>query len=213
MQRLMNRFLTCSFFLLLFFASCGTYRYPNASGIRESAPEELNNYYTDTTQAFVYRAKLHVFKKDINGSLMVKTFGRNEHRVALVSDFGQTLFDVSLSPDQHELHYAMHDLNKGMVVREIVNIFRTMTAQRHATSAVMFANQQHYYPVYLVDNCYYVLKERRVERIQQAKGSKEHLTIVYREWNEDDIPTKIAVEHKKFPLTIDLALDVDQSTL
>ncbi len=209
----MNRFLTFSFFLLFFFVSCGTYRYPNASGIRESAPKELNNYYLDTAQTYVYRAKLNAFKKDINGSLMVKTLGRNEHRIALVSDFGQTLFDVSISPNEHELHYAMHDLNKRMVVREIVHIFRTMTAQRYATSAVMFANQQHYYPVYVVDNCYYVLKERKVERIQQAKGAKEHLTIVYREWNAGNIPTKIAVEHKKFPLTIDLALDVDQSTL
>lgn len=209
----MNRFLTYSFFLLFFFVSCGTFRYPDASGIRGSEPEELNNYYIDTAQVFVYRAKLHAFKKDINGSLMVKTLGRNEHRIALVSDFGQTLFDVSIVPDEYELHYAMHDLNKRMVVREIVNIFRTMTEQRHATSAVMFANQQHYYPVYMVDNCYYVLKERKLERIQQAKGSKEHLTIVYHKWNEENIPTKIAVEHKKFPLTMDLALDLDQSTL
>lgn len=209
----MNRFLTYSFFLLLFFVSCGTYRYPNASGIRESEPKELNNYYIDTAQAFVYRAKLNAFKKDINGNLMVQTLARNEHRVALVSDFGQTLFDVSISPDEYELHYAMHDLNKRIVVREIVNIFRTMTEQRHATSAVMFANQQHYYPVYVVDNCYYVLKERKVERIQQAKGAKEHLTIVYREWNDEDIPTSIAIEHKKFPLTMNLTLDVDQSAL
>ncbi|RZF60136.1 hypothetical protein [Sphingobacterium corticibacterium] len=209
----MNRFLTCSFFLLLFLASCGTYRYPNASGIRESATQELNNYYIDTTQTFVYRAKLHAFKKEMNGSLMIKTLGRNEHRVALVSDFGQTLFDVSISPDGHELHYAMHDLNKRRVVREIVDIFRTMTTQRHATSAVMFANQQHYYPVYVVDNNYYVLKERKVERIQQAKGAKAYLAIVYQGWNAEDIPTSIAIEHKKYPITIDLALDVNQSIL
>ena len=209
----MNRFLTYSFFLLLFFASCGTYRYPNASGIRESTTQELNNYYIDTTQTFVYRAKLHAFKKDMNGSLMIKTLGRNEHRLALVSDFGQTLFDVSLFPDGYELHYAMHDLNKRRVVREIVHIFRTMTAQRHATSAVMFANQQHYYPVYVLDDCYYVIKERKVERIQQAKGAKEYLAIVYQGWNAEDIPTNIAIEHKKYPITIDLALDVNQSIL
>ncbi len=173
----------------------------------------MNNYYIETTTTFVYRAKLHAFKKEMNGSLMIKTLGRNEHRVALVSDFGQTLFDVSISPDGHELHYAMHDLNKRRVVREIVDIFRTMTTQRHATSAVMFANQQHYYPVYVVDNNYYVLKERKVERIQQAKGAKAYLAIVYQGWNAEDIPTSIAIEHKKYPITIDLALDVNQSIL
>src|SRR5690606_5286398 len=149
---------------------------------------------------------MNAFKKDINGSLIIKTLGRNEHRIALVSDFGQTLFDVHISPDGHQLHYAMHDLNKRRVVREIVDIFRTMTTQRHATSAVMFANQQHYYPVYVVDNNYYVLKERKVERIQQAKGAKAYLTIVYQGWNAEDIPTSIAIEHKKYPITIDLAL-------
>ncbi|PRD48905.1 hypothetical protein [Sphingobacterium haloxyli] len=208
----MSRFLTCNFFLLFFFVSCGTYQYPNASGIRGSAPKELNNYYIDTAQTLVYRAKLDAFKKHINGSLLVKTLGRNEHRVALVSDFGQTLFDVSVLPDGYELHYAMHDLNRRMIVKEVVNIFRTMTEQRYATSAVMFANQQHYYPVYVVDNCYYVIKERRVERIQQIKGAKEHLTILYSEWSEEDMPTSIVAEHKKFPLTIALTLDVDQST-
>src|SRR5690606_15168108 len=147
----MNRFLTYSFFLLLFFASCGAYRYPNASGIRESATQELNNYYIDTAQTFVYRAKLHVFKKDMNGNLIVKTLTRNEHRVALVSDFGQTLFDVSLSPDGYELHYAMHDLNKRRVVREIVDIFRSMTKQRHDPSAVMFSYQTNSSPVLIVE--------------------------------------------------------------
>lgn len=209
----MNQFLTCSFFLLILFASCGTYRYPEASGIRASAPQEVNAYYSDTARSFVYRAKLKAFETDVNGSLLIKTITPNEHRIALVSDFGQTLFDVSVSPDEHELHYAMHELNKGTVVREIANVFRTMTAQRHATSALMFVDQQHYYPVYLVDNCYYVLKERKVERITQVKRSKEHLLIRYREWNEDDVPVSIAVEHKKFPLTIDLTLDEEQSTI
>lgn len=209
----MNRFLTCSFFLLLFFASCGTYRYPNASGVRESQPQAVNSYYIDTAQSFVYRAKLQAFEKNVNGNLLIRAVAHNEHRIALVSDFGQTLFDVTVSPDGHVLHYAMHDLNKRTLVGEIANVFRTMTTQRYATSALMFAGEQDYYPVYMVDDCYYVLKERRVERITQVKRGKEYLFVYYQAWNDSNVPVRVAVEHKKYPLSLDLVLDEEQSTI
>lgn len=206
----MGRFFTCSFFLIFVFASCGTYQYPNASGIRASPPKEINSYYIDTAQSYAYQAKLQIFRSDIKGSLSIKTIARNKHRIALVSDSGQTLFDVSVLPEAHNLHYAAPGLNKRLVVREITNIFRTMTAQHHATSALMFADQQQYYPVYMVDNCYYVLKDRKVERITQVKGSKEYVSIHYRAWDENDVPVSISVEHNRFPLTMDLALDEEQ---
>lgn len=209
----MNRFLTFNFFLLFLFASCGTYRYPNASGLRESVTQELNSYYTDTAHILVYRTKLQAFDNDIQGSMTIKTLARNEHRVTLVSDFDQTLFDVHISPNGHKLHYATPSLGKRTLVKEMVNMLRTMTAQRFATSAVMFANQQHYYPVYVVDDCYYVVKGRKVARIQQAKGSKEHVEIIYQAWNTQDMPTSITMAHKKFPITIDLTLDAKQSSL
>lgn len=202
----MNRFLAYSFFLILFFASCGTYRYPNASGIRESQPKAVNSYYVDTAQSYRYQAKLTMSGKEILGSLLIETTAYNQHRVVLESDSGQTLFDVSISPEEDQLHYAAHALNKRAVEREVINIFRTMTTQRHATSALMFADRQQYYPVYIADDCYYVLKERRVERITQVRRSKEYLLIQYREWDQNDIPLHISVEHKKLPLTIDLVL-------
>ena len=208
----MNRFLTFSFILLLFFASCGTYRYPNASGIRESAAQELNSYYTDTTQQWVYRTKLQAFDQHMQGSITIKALGRNEHRITFVSDFDQVLFDVHLLPNGYELEGATPSLGKRAVAKEMVNIFRTLTAQRFATSAVMFAGQQQYYPVYVQDDCYYVVKERKVERIRQVKGTQEYLEIVYQTWNVKNVPTSIAIAHKKYPITIDLALDAKQSS-
>lgn len=209
----MNPFLTYSFFVLLLLASCGTYRYPNASGIREMAPEEVNSYYIDTARSFVYRAKLQAFRKDVNGSLLIKPLGREGCRVALISDFGQTLFDISIQPNGHELHYAMHDLNKRALVSEIASVFRIMTAQQHPISALMFADQAYYYPVYVADDCYYLMKGRKVERITQVKRAKEYVLIYYRDWNTAGVPTEVAVEHRKFPLAIDLVLDEEQSTL
>ena len=209
----MNRILVCSLLILCLFASCARYQYPNAAGIRQAEVKALNNYYIDTTQTFVYRARLHVGKQDIKGSLVVKTSTAQEHRVALLSDLGQTLFDMTLTADAYEVHYAMHDLNKGRIMREVADIFRTMTQQRHANTALMFADMQHYYPVYVHDNCYYVLKERRVESIIRVKGAHEYFTLQYSDWNTSELPTKICIEHHRFPLQVELELDVAQSLI
>lgn len=209
----MNRFLTLSFVLLVLFASCGSYRYPGASGIRESAAQELNSYYTDTTQQWVYRTTLQAFDQHMQGSVTIKALGRNEHRITFVNDFDEVLFDVHILPNGYELQGAAPSLGKRALAKEMVNIFRTMTAQRFATSAVMFANQRHYYPVYVVDDCYYLVKERKVEHILKAKGSKEQVEIRYQTWNAQDTPTSITIAHKKFPITLDFALDPKQSSL
>lgn len=209
----MNRFFACSFFLMFLVASCGTYRYPDASGIRETEPQELNNYYTDTAQVFVYRVKLDAFKKHINGRLIVKTLTHNAHHITWVDDTDQSLFDVYISPNEYELQEATGDFNKRVMKKEMINILRTMTEQRHATSALMFMDKTRYYPVYVQDNCYYTLKDRQVEHILQVKGSKEYLTIGYGEWNTHAVPTAITIEHKKFPITMDLVLDGEQSSL
>ena len=207
----MNRILICSLLVLGLFASCGTYQYPNAAGIRQAEVKALNNYYTDTTKTLLYHARLHVGKQDMKGNLVVKTLPNQEHRVALLSDLGQTLFDITLGAVNHQVHYVMHDLNKKRLIREVADVFRVMTQQRHADQALMFANQQYYYPVYRYDDCYYVLKERKVERILRVKGAKEYFTLQYSDWNTLDLPTKICVEHHRFPFQMELELAEVQS--
>lgn len=207
----MIRFLIFSLYSSFLLVSCAVYRYPEAVGMRESEMKELNTYYIDTTKAFVYRAKVNAFKQDVSGTLLVKALAADEHRIALVSDFGQTLFDLTISPDKDVVHFIMPDLDKKFIRKEIAGIFRTMTQRTFASSALMFSGKQHY-PVYVSNDSYYLLKQREVDRITKTKGTKERFTVIYNDVNSG-IPLGVTVEHQQLPITIHLFLDRNQSTL
>lgn len=211
MQRSMNRFLLSSLVFILFFASCGTYQYPNAVGIRDSHVQELNTYFIDTARSYVYRAEVEAFGKELNGNLLISTVSADVHRVALTSDFGQTLIDISLFPDRQVLHYAMKDLNRKVLINEIADMFRTLTEHRYAESALIFMDKQHY-PVYAINDAYYTLEERHVTNILRVTGKKERFAISFDNVKKD-VPTRVNIKHKKYPITMGFVLDAKQSTL
>lgn len=211
MHRSMTRFLIYSTFVILFLGSCRSYQYPNAVGIRESHQQELNSYYVDSTHTYVYRSQIQAFGKDVNGNLVIRTIAPDVHRVALLSDFGQTLLDVSVFPDRYVLHTAMADLNKKMLVKEVVHIFRALTERRYAQHALIFMDKQHY-PVYTVDDRFYSMEERHLARIAVAKSGKERFLISFADV-QGRLPKKVMIEHKKYPLVMQLNLDKKQSVL
>ena len=200
----MIRFLTYSAFLVFLLFSCRSYRYADAVGVRP-ASQEINTFFLDTAGSIVYRAKIDAFSRKINGTALIKTLAPQEHRVALVSDFGQTLFDVSISNDDYTSHYIAPDLAKNTVINTVVNIFRTITERRFANSALIFKDKQHY-PVYVVEDSYYKFKENKVNSITQVKRLKEEFIVNFTS-SGDSIPTHIDVQHKKYPFTMSLVLD------
>lgn len=210
MRKSMNRFLIFSS-AILFFGSCVGYQYPNAVGIRESHVQTLNNYYIDTTKSHVYKAEVEAFGNKLNGNLLISTVSPAVHRVALVSDFGQTMVDISLFPDRQILHYAMDDLNKRVLISEIADMFRTLTEQRHAETALIFMDKQHY-PVYAVNDVYYTVEERHVSQIVRVKGKKERFSITF-DRVKAGVPAQVRVKHNKYPIDMGFTLDTKQSTL
>ncbi|WP_437919192.1 hypothetical protein [Sphingobacterium sp. LRF_L2] len=207
----MNPFLIFSSVFLLVLTSCGSYRYPESSGVRNIAPKELNNYYADTSKSFVYRAKIEAFGCDVNGSLLIKTVQPDVHRVALVSDFGQTLLDVTLFPYTYTKHYAMDDLDRSVVVKEIVDIFRVLTERRFSSEALIFMDKQRF-PVYLAKDSYYTFENRQMLNISRVKGKKEHFLVSFRNIQGLSVE-EVSIEHRRFPITMHLVLDKKQSTL
>ncbi|KGE14837.1 hypothetical protein [Sphingobacterium deserti] len=207
----MMRFLIYSVALLVLSSSCATFKFPNAVGMRESTQQELNNFYLDTTQTYVYRFKMQAFKQAQNGNLLIEAVSPETHRIALVSDFGQTLFDMSIYPERYDVHYVMPDMNKKLLLNEVADIFRTLTTRRYAESALLFMDKQHF-PVYVVGDSYYTLQERHVAQILQTKNGKERFKVAFLNV-EQRIAKSIHVTHSKYPITLDFELDRKQSNL
>ncbi|GHE40666.1 hypothetical protein [Sphingobacterium griseoflavum] len=179
--------------------------------MRTSHQQEVNNYYTDTTHTWVYRSQIQAFGKDMTGHLIIRAMAPNTHRLALVSDLGQTILDVSVFPDRHELHAAMADINKKILVKELAWVFRSLTERRYVQNALIFMDKQHY-PVYVVDDHFYSMEERHLADIVVTKNGKERFHVSF-----DDVqrklPKNITIQHKKYPVAIQLKLDEKQSVL
>jgi len=58
---------------------------------------------------------------------VAKRINQQEHRIVLTSDLGNTLFDMTIAKDKHQLNYIMQDLNKKIIINTLVKDFRTLT--------------------------------------------------------------------------------------
>jgi len=58
---------------------------------------------------------------------VAKRINQQEHRIVLTSDLGNTLFDMTIAKDKHQVNYIMQDLNKKIIINTLVKDFRTLT--------------------------------------------------------------------------------------
>ena len=88
----MRLFLSCSLFLFLL--SCGTpFQIPKKYQ-KEQINQEVKNPYFSGSEEHFYRATIEAYGHTFNGILAIKTNSLS-HRVALTTDFGNTLLDFS----------------------------------------------------------------------------------------------------------------------
>ena len=106
----MHRFLILS---LLAFVSCGT-SYKIVDIQQENSRNLVieNPYFNEVNKEYTYRFRITFMIKEVKGNFIVKNIDNKTHRAVMTSDFGNTLFDLSLTDTDYTLHYAMPDLNK-----------------------------------------------------------------------------------------------------
>jgi hypothetical protein len=120
----MHRFLILSVFILL---SCGT-QYKIANTLQEKSVNKVvkNPYFNQIGKEYSYRFKITFMKNEMKGNFIVKKIDDSTHRAVMTSDFGNTLFDLSITNTDYTLHYAMPDLNKKIVVNTLADDLQTI---------------------------------------------------------------------------------------
>lgn len=76
-------------------------------------------YFNTDQKEYLYNAKIRAFDNTIKGILAVKKIGENHKRLALLSDFGNTLLDFEFIQNEVKINYIMEDLNKRMIVNKL----------------------------------------------------------------------------------------------
>lgn len=115
MSTLIRIFLVISLFL---FTACA---HQNISGERIDFEEQnyAVPYFNTPQKEYLYQANIRAFDNSINGVLAVKKLGKNHKRLALLSDFGNTLLDFEFQNEKVKVNYIMEDLNKSILLKKL----------------------------------------------------------------------------------------------
>ncbi|RFC54920.1 hypothetical protein [Brumimicrobium aurantiacum] len=120
MLKLIQIFLSIS---LLILTSCTHYK-PIGEKVANEKSIYSSPYFNEIDGEFLFDAKMQVFGNDLNGILVIKTIDENKKRLALISDFGNTLLDFEFVNDEVNVIYIMDDLNKKLVIQMLENYFQ-----------------------------------------------------------------------------------------
>jgi len=204
----MIRFLPISLCLLLFLA-CAAPQYSTSTRQKSPASITVNSYFVDTSTVVTYRAVLDLAQQQITGTLVIRTYNDEQRRVALLSDMGQTLFDISVFKEEHVVNTILPAMDKKFLTSELANIFRVLT-QPYNTHFVMQSSVDtaQVYEVKLKKRSnYYHYQNDILKRIHQVGKRKPRLNIDF--FSTSPLPQQITLLHSRFPLRISLSLQND----
>ncbi|WP_276681625.1 hypothetical protein [Empedobacter brevis] len=199
----MLRFLILSLFILTL-TSCGTtYKIPGTQEKNKEEQQIVNPYFNQINKEYSYRFNITFMKKEMKGNFVVKKLGEDSHRTVMTSDFGNTLFDLSISQDKYILHYAMPDLNKKVVVKTLAEDLQTILKndfqldERIKTSTNIILKSEDVSLIFDPNETNYFhelvrLKNNKIKTINQFSS------------NQSDFPEKIFIKHNHFNLSIEL---------
>ncbi|MBW7868301.1 MAG: hypothetical protein H3C31_08280 [Brumimicrobium sp.] len=115
--------------ILLLILSCSP---KHAEGISNKMNERyVVPYFNEPQAEYKYDASIQVYGNDLHGFFLLKRLGDQHARMALVSDFGNTLMDFEFKGEEVIVHYVIEDLNKKIIVNKLKKYFQLITQSEY----------------------------------------------------------------------------------
>jgi hypothetical protein len=120
----MKRILKYSLLLLV---GCSTpYQLPSQYQLAPKTTETVKNPHFSVGEQYLYRATITAYRHTFSGLLAAKITADNAWRVALTTDFGNTLFDFEKKEGRVEVNYALPDLNRKVIINTLIADFQKL---------------------------------------------------------------------------------------
>ena len=120
----MKRILKYSLLLLV---GCSTpYQLPSQYQLAPKTTETVKNPHFSVGEQYLYRATITAYGHTLSGLLAAKITADNAWRVALTTDFGNTLFDFEKKEGRVEVNYALPDLNRKVIINTLIADFQKL---------------------------------------------------------------------------------------
>ncbi len=165
-----------------------------------------NSFFDNQTIDYVYKAKINVIDNDFGGIVIVKKTDSLKHRVVFATEFGNTIFDFTITPTSYEVNSIMEQIDKKILVKMLALDFQTLISKGYKVDKqyenknelilnTKVGKRQHYY--------FYPKSSDGLRQINTSKKGKGKTLIVFKKV-QYGIAHKIDIEHQNIEMNMDL---------
>ena len=192
----MKQILKCSLFVIWLGSCSPSYNLPAEYQSMATTPTTIANPHIRVGEEYLYRATITAYGHTFSGLLVAKITADNTWRVALTTDFGNTLFDFENQSGKIKTNYITPDLNRKIIIRTLTTDFKHLlkthwqVTQKYANGTIeMQQSKDGNDAVYLFTSGTNLSKQLNMQ------GKKLYTTFTYNSNN-------ITIEHHTFTIKI-----------
>lgn len=187
--------------LVFLFASCKHLKI-DGSLIQSESDTYTVPFFNSENAEYLYASKINVYGNSINGLLVIKKIGEGHKRLALLTDFGNTLLDIEFIGEEIKVNYVVEDLNKKVIINQLKKNFQLLLHSDYQVNEVykvesgkVLTSKFQKKHVFL-----YLDAEGNLTRLRQANSVKNKIEIKY--FGEDINADSIVFSSFQLPLEV-----------
>ena len=185
----MKQILKCSLFVIWLGSCSPSYNLPAEYQSMATNKTIIANPHIRVGEEYLYRATITAYAHTLNGLLATKITADNMWRVALTTDFGNTLFDFENQSGKIKTNYITPDLNKKIITRTLTTDFKHLlkthwqVTQKYTNGTIEVQQSKDGN-----DTVYFFISGTNLSKQLNMQGKKLYTTFTYNTNN-------ITIEH------------------
>lgn len=198
--------LTISSLAVFFLSSCGVKTVKGFNQVPADIDVYHNLYFSDFQTDYVYKAHIAIYGKDFGGIFIVKKIDDSAHRVAFTTEFGNKLFDFTITDTDFTVNYILEELDRKIIVNTLKKDFMLLLKKQHLVIAKYENSENAVYKSKDKKRYNYLFTgngNKQLHSLVNTTKTKEKVIIDYIAEN-DILAKKIVIDHKNIKLKIDL---------
>ena len=192
----MKQILKCSLFVIWLGSCSPSYNLPAEYQSMATTPTTIANPHIMVGEEYLYRATITAYGHTFSGLLVAKITADNTWRVALTTDFGNTLFDFENQSGKIKTNYITPDLNRKIIIRTLTSDFKHLlkthwqVTQKYTNGTIEVQQSKDGN-----DAVYLFTSGTNLSKQLNMQGKKLYTTFTYNSNN-------ITIEHHTFTIKI-----------
>jgi hypothetical protein len=201
----MRKYLVISLLLLSLFA-CKAYQVDGELVTKDTDQTLVIPYFNETGYEYFYSGKIQAYGNSLNGILVVKKINDSQKRIALISDFGNTLLDFEIKDGETTVNYILDDLNKGIIVKKLKKYFEILVNSNYPVEAVYRKDNNKIYTSKLQSKRVMIFENSSgsIHKVKQVSRLKKKVEIEY--FSSSNIADSIHFRSNEIPFEMEFTL-------